>query len=277
MGLTNPGSTVGTIAYMSPEQVSGEELDARSDLFSFGVVLYEMATARAAFGGNTTGLIFDAVLNRVPVSVGALNPNVPVGIVTLIDRVLEKDRSVRYQTAADMRADLKRIRRDSSFHAIPTPMPAGAAPTPLPTESHGGSGYTAPTPQPPLSTPQPEPPAAAQGPNMLFQIRLVSYAMIVMGVLTILSGLLGLIASQVVDEISILRIIASAFSACGLIVGALMIWAGRCLRRYNNKARIATLVVAFVLLSMFPVGTALGIYVGWVLLSKEGRAYFRPH
>ncbi len=274
--LTNPGSAVGTIAYMSPEQVSGEELDARSDLFSFGSVLYEMATARSAFGGNTTGLIFDAVLNRVPVGIGALNPNVPVGVVALIDRVLEKDRSVRYQTAADMRADLKRIRRDSSFHAIPTPIPSGPAPAPSPSESHGGSGYPAPTPQPSLSIPQPEPPAAVQGPNMPFQIRLVSYAMIGMGALTILSGLLGLIASQVVDEISILRILASAFSAGGLVVGALMIWAGKCLRRYNNKARILTLIVAFVLLSMFPFGTALGIYVGWVLLSKEGRAYFRP-
>lgn len=288
VALTNPGSTVGTIAYMSPEQVSGEELDVRSDLFSFGAVLYEMATARPAFGGNTSGLIFDAVLNRAPVGIVQLNPNIPVGVVSLIDRVLEKDRGVRYQTAADMRADLKRVRRDSSFHAIPRPTSAPTWPPPVAAETQSGLGYAPPTQQPPTPqppTPQPPPPspppppAASQGPNMPFQIRLVSYAMIGMGVLSILSGLIGLIglvASQMVEQISIFQIVASTLSVGGLAVGILLLWIAKGLRRYNNKARIATLVVAFVLLSMFPFGTALGIYIGWVLLSREGRSFFRP-
>ena len=111
---TNPGSTVGTVGYMSPEQIRGEGLDGRSDLFSLGTVLYEMITGRQAFDANTTGLLFDAVLNRSPRPIAEVNPQVPAGIVAALERLLEKDRSVRYQTAADLKADLKRIRRDSS-------------------------------------------------------------------------------------------------------------------------------------------------------------------
>ncbi len=111
--LTTPGSTMGTIAYMSPEQVRGEELDARSDLFSFGAVLYEMATGRCAFAATTSGLTFDAILNRAPTRAEQINPDVPLRLVEIIERALEKDRRLRYQSAADLKADLARVRRDA--------------------------------------------------------------------------------------------------------------------------------------------------------------------
>jgi eukaryotic-like serine/threonine-protein kinase len=111
--LTSPGVAVGTVAFMSPEQVRGEELDARTDLFSFGLVLYEMAGGRPAFTGNTSGVITEAILNRAPTPLEQLNPELPPKLEEVVNKAIEKDRKLRYQHASDIRTDLQRLKRDS--------------------------------------------------------------------------------------------------------------------------------------------------------------------
>ena len=117
--LTSPGAAVGTMAYMSPEQARGEELDARTDLFSFGAVLYEMATGRMAFQGNTAAVVHDAILNRAPISPLKLNADLPTELAAIIDKALEKNRKLRYQNATDIRTDLQRLKRDSDSAWLP--------------------------------------------------------------------------------------------------------------------------------------------------------------
>src|ERR1700682_5134679 len=117
--LTKLGSAMGTILYMSPKQVRGEELDARTDLFSFGVVLYDMATGVLPFRGDTSGVITEAILNRSPIAPVRLNPEISAKLEEIINKALEKDRKLRYQRAAEIRSDLQRLKRDTeSSHAI---------------------------------------------------------------------------------------------------------------------------------------------------------------